>query len=85
MGVIIEISAIYYEGTKHSNYLRKAMEYKPKIKVRGEDIKFQDRSFFHKIARVIYVCIRSLYIQVIFYLFPLIVIYLMWILPLMTE
>ena len=47
MGVIIEVSEIYYKGTKRTNYLVKAMKYKPRVVNKGEDIIFKKRSCFH--------------------------------------
>jgi hypothetical protein len=35
MGVIIKISVIYYEGIKNTNYLVKALKYKPKVVNKG--------------------------------------------------
>lgn len=60
---------MYLESLIH-NPIMEVVEKHPKIKVKGSDIKFSDRSCIHKIARVIYKILRSLYVGVIFYFVP---------------
>ena len=44
--VIMEISNMYFESLK-SNKLKEIMHHAPKVVIKGKDIKFSDRSFFH--------------------------------------
>lgn len=60
------------------NKLKKVMEKSPTIKNRGKEIKFMERTTFHKLARIIYKAIRAYYVSVIFYFMPFSVIYLQW-------
>ena len=76
--VIMEISNMYFESLK-SNKLKEIMHHPPKMVTRGRDIKFAERSLFHKIGRVIYKFLRAFYVSVIFYFIPFSVIYLQWI------
>lgn len=46
------------------------MHHQYPAKNRGRDIKFKNRSLFHKIARVVYKFMRSIYVSVIFYFVP---------------
>jgi hypothetical protein len=73
--VVMEISKMYFEALK-SNKLKEMMHHRPHYEKRGRDIKFSDRNLFHKIARVVYKVLRALYVSVIFYFVPFIVMYL---------
>jgi len=75
--VIMEVSNLYFSSLM-GNKLKKVMEKPPKIDKRGRDIQFMKRSFFHKVARVIYKAFRAYYVSVIFYFMPFSVIYLQW-------
>ena len=45
---------------------------------RANDIKFSERSTFHKIARVFYKMLRTLYVGIIFYYIPFAVMLIQW-------
>jgi hypothetical protein len=47
-----------------------------KIKNRGRNIRFEDRSATHKIFRVIYRTFRNIYVSLIFYFVPYFVLFL---------
>jgi hypothetical protein len=57
-------------------------EHKPVANVKGKDISFKNRTLFHKLARVVYLMIRSLYVTFIFYLNPLVILFFLNFLPL---
>ncbi len=50
--VIMEVSNYYFEALMN-NKLKVIMHHPPKLHVKGDDIKFMERSCFHKVARVI--------------------------------
>jgi hypothetical protein len=79
MEVISRVSNIYFEGIVHTNKLVEVMHYRPKIVNKGADIRFINRTSFHKFARIIYVFIRFFFVMIIFYLMPFMIIYLQWI------
>ena len=60
-----------------SNYLKDVLldQNAPKITWRDCNNKFQDRSFFHKFARINYCMFRGLYVSVLFYFVPFMFLY----------
>ena len=76
--VIMEISNMYFESLK-SNKLKEIMHHAPKYVKCGHEIKFTERSLFHKFARILYKVLRCFYVSVIFYFVPFSVLYLQWI------
>jgi len=76
--IIMEVSNLYFESLMN-NKLKVIMHHPPKLETRGDDIKFMERSRFHKVARMIYKFIRALYVCFVFYFVPFVVIYLQWI------
>ena len=76
--VIMEISNMYFESLK-GNKLKEIMHHAPKCVKSGKDIKFSERTLFHKGARILYKVLRSFYVSVIFYFVPFSVMYLQWI------
>lgn len=72
--VIMLIGAMYMESLM-DNPLQKVLEKPIRIKHRGIDIKFKERTCFHKIARILYKFTRGLYVGVIFYFAPFLVIF----------
>ena len=76
--IIMEVSNLYFESLMN-NKLKVIMHHAPKLETKGSDIKFMERSLFHKLARMIYKFIRCLYVSVVFYFVPFAVLYLQWI------
>ena len=76
--VIMEISNMYFESLK-GNKLKEIMHHAPKCVKSGNQIKWEDRSLFHKVARLLYKVMRSFYVSVIFYFVPFSVLFLQWI------
>jgi hypothetical protein len=76
--VIMEISNMYFESLK-GNKLKEIMHHPPKCVRAGKEIKFSERSVFHKFARLLYKVLRAFYVSVIFYFIPFSVMYLQWI------
>jgi hypothetical protein len=70
----MDIKNLYFESLK-SNKLKEIMHHPPKIIVKGKDIKFSERSCYHKCARILYKILRSFYASVIFYFVPFSVFY----------
>ena len=46
------------------------MHHPPKALIKGKDIKFSDRTNFHKCARIFYKLLRVQYVGVVFYFVP---------------
>ena len=68
--IVMELSRLYVERLK-DNKLKDVMHHQDyRAKNKGSKIKFMERSLFHKIARIIYKFIRSIYVSVIFYFVP---------------
>lgn len=67
--MIMEFGALYFES-QIDNKLMPIMHHKPKKSIKGKDIKFGDRSCFHKLARVVYRGFRLFYVSAIFYMLP---------------
>jgi len=77
--VIMEVSSLYYESLMH-NKLTQILHHPPKISNHNRDLKFAERSVFHKFARIFFKAFRALYVGVIFYFVPFTVIYSQWML-----
>jgi hypothetical protein len=67
--VVIELGEMYLESLM-DNPLSQVLHHPVRIRHRGADIKFMDRSLFHKMARLTYKSLRGLYISIIFYYVP---------------
>jgi hypothetical protein len=67
--VIMEVSNLYFESLTQ-NPLKAVMHHAPIGDKRAGDIKFSERSCFHKIARVGYKMLRTFYVGIIFYYIP---------------
>ena len=67
--VIMEIPNYYLESMG-DNPILGVCHHPPTIDVRGSSIRFSDRTTFHKVARVVYKGLRSLYVSVVFYMVP---------------
>ena len=76
--IIMEVSNLYFESLI-DNKLRKIMHHAPKLETKGRDIKFRDRTLFHKLGRILYKILRSIYVSLVFYFVPFAVLYLQWI------
>mmetsp|Transcript_12167 Transcript_12167/g.20511 ORF Transcript_12167/g.20511 Transcript_12167/m.20511 type:complete len:217 (-) Transcript_12167:89-739(-) len=76
--VIMEVSNLYFESLM-GNKLKAVMHHPPKIEHRGKDIKFAERSLFHKCARLFYKMLRCVYVGFLFYYVPFVVLFLQWI------
>jgi hypothetical protein len=71
----MEVSNLYFESLK-TNPLKALLHHPPEAEIKGIDIKFSERSCFHKCARVFYKILRAFQVGVIFYFIPFSV---MWI------
>ena len=71
--VIMELNKIYLESLNDDKN-HEILHYKPKVVIKGNSIKLKGRSCFHKVARIVYKVLRSLYVSVIFYFVPFAVI-----------
>lgn len=56
------------------NYLTNIMHHMPRAVNKGKDINFSDRTCYHKVARVLYRFFRFIYIAVIYYFLPFIIV-----------
>mgnify|MGYP001080640693 FL=1 len=72
--VIMDVKNMYFESLQSSK-LKEVMHHAPKALVNGKDIKFKERSTFHKFARVFYKLLRIFYVGNIFYFIPFSVMY----------
>ena len=75
--VIVELSGMYFESLMN-NSLKQVVHHPPKMEVKGKEIKWEKRTLFHKIARIIYKIIRCSYVSVNFYFVPYSVIFWQW-------
>jgi hypothetical protein len=73
---INELQEVFFESMLQ-NKLVEMMHHPPKLENK-EKIKFMNRSFYHKVARVIYRFWRSIYVSAIFYFLPFGMIGLQW-------
>jgi hypothetical protein len=71
----MEVGNLYFESLKQ-NHLKGVMHHPPIAEKRGDEIKFMERSCFHKFARIWYKLFRMLYVGVVFYFIPFAVMYL---------
>mmetsp|Transcript_12164 Transcript_12164/g.20502 ORF Transcript_12164/g.20502 Transcript_12164/m.20502 type:complete len:120 (-) Transcript_12164:22-381(-) len=67
--VIMEMSKLYFEAQIDES-AAEVIHHHPKIKNRGRDISFSQRTLFHKFARLVYKVLRAFYCSVIFYFVP---------------
>ena len=74
----MEISNMYFESLK-GNKLKEIMHHAPKCVKAGDDIKFSERTLFHKVARILYKVLRAFYVSVIFYFIPFSVMLVQWV------
>lgn len=75
--VIMKIGDFYLNSLM-DNPLEKVMDKPVRIIHRGVDIKFSERTMFNKVARVIYKLLRGIYVGIIFYFAPFLVVYIQW-------
>jgi len=75
--VIMEVSSLYYEALLH-NKLTQILHHPPKIVNFHRNMKWEDRSFFHKCARVFFKSLRALYFGVFYYYVPFAVLFTQW-------
>ena len=69
--VVNEVAEFYYESLAANNHLmHNFSQYYPHVETKGSDIKFSERSCFHKLARVIYRTFRLGYVSIVFYFVP---------------
>lgn len=73
----MEVSNLYFESLKQ-NPLKAVMHHPPVGDHRAGDIKFSERSCFHKLARILYKMLRTFYVGVIFYYIPFMVMLIQW-------
>ena len=71
----MELNKIYLESLT-DNTLKSMLHSHVNVEKSSKDIKFSERSCFHKFARVLYKSTRSVYVSVIFYFVPFYVLYL---------
>ena len=67
--MITELPALYFESLIENKAMN-VMHHMPPNKWKGKDKKWEDRTLFHKFARVLYVFLRSFYVSCIFYFLP---------------
>lgn len=67
--VIMELSKLYLESLTDEKSIE-LLHHPIKIHQRSRDIKFSERTTFHKIARVLYKIFRGFYASVTFYFVP---------------
>lgn len=65
----MEVSNLYFESLTQ-NPLKVVMHHPPVAKWKAGDITFAKRSCYHKMARVLYKILRTLYVGVIYYYIP---------------
>jgi hypothetical protein len=84
--VIMEVSNMYFEALMN-NKLKEVLHshYAPKREKSIKDIVWKDRSCFHKVARILYKIIRCVYVSLIFYFVPFLVVFLGWNANVKTE
>ena len=82
--IIVEVGKLYLESLQ-GNALKQVLHHPPTRVNDGKDIVFANRTFFHKVARIVYVIIRTLYVGVIFYFVPYATLYWQWFTPLAGE
>lgn len=69
MAVVCDLSKIYY-ASLGDDQLKEVFKQPVMRKNRGVEINFSDRRCFHKVARIIYKCLRAFYVSIVFYLVP---------------
>ena len=70
----MEVSNLYFEALM--GFKLKGIMHDPPLNIhRSSNIKFEERPTFHKVARVVYKIIRALYVSLIFYFVPFLVIF----------
>ena len=74
---IMEISEIFFESLMY-NKLKEIIHHPPKLSIRGKDIKFSDRSCYHKLARIWYKIWRSIFASFLFYFLPFTLLFIQW-------
>ena len=67
--MIIELPAMFYSAMADPA-IKKVFQFKVQRINSGKDIKFTDRTFYHKVARIIYKVFRSIYVGAMFYMSP---------------
>lgn len=75
--IIVEIGKMYLESLQ-KNPLKALLHHPPKITKFQKDFKEEKLSCFHKVARFLFVTIRTLYVSVIFYFVPFAVLFWQW-------
>ena len=72
----MELPKMYFESLSDNAMKGLVHHCKPKIVNRGKQIKFMKRSWFHMIARLTYKLLRAVYVSIIFYFVPFVVLFL---------
>ena len=67
--VVMELPKMYFDALT-DNPLKEILTTKVKVEKKGKDIKFGQRSCFHKVARAVYCMVRAIYVSVVFYFVP---------------
>ena len=65
----MEIPKFYFEALG-DNHLRTVCHYPPMNVNKGKDIKMENRTIFHKLARWNYKIHRTIYVSIIYYMVP---------------
>jgi hypothetical protein len=74
--IIVEIPGIYMNALIDDNLkARMFSSHQLEVTNKGSEIQFSERSFLNKIERCIYRINRSIYVSIIFYFCPFIVVY----------
>lgn len=77
--VVVELPKIFFESQHYDNYLYNVFKAELAVENKTKNIKFSERTFFHKCARVAYKIMRCFYASVIFYYIPFIVLFLQFV------
>jgi len=80
----MEVTSLYFESLMGFK-IKQIMHHPPEVLNRSGDISFEQRSRFHKFARIFYKIIRAFYVSIIFYFVPFAVILGQWVAPLKLK
>lgn len=71
--VVVELPKIFFEAQHYDNYLYNVFHAELAVENKTSQIKFSERTLFHKFGRIGYRLMRCLYASVIFYFIPFMV------------
>ena len=71
--VVIELPSLYFEAIHFDNPMLEVFHTEVIFTNKSSNIRFRDRKCFHKVFRIIYKIVRGLYVSLIFYFAPFMV------------